>query len=105
MKSIDEKIELLKNQIKELEAKKAECPTTIGGRIKKMLNIKGVTFDALAKKIGCTEPTVAHYVNDKRKISAEMLGTIAKFLNVSCDYLIFGEDSCTGIGGNGNETQ
>ncbi len=93
MKTIDEKISELEKQLREAKAKKEhiENPTTIGGRIKKVMNIKNITQKEVAKKIGTVEPNISRYLNDKTKISTETLGKIAKILDVSCDYLILGE--------------
>lgn len=95
MKTIDKKIAELEKQLREAKAEKErislENPTTIGGRIYKVMRIKGVTQTELGKEIGYTYQTIGRYLNNQRKISAEAIGKIAKALDVSCDYLILGE--------------
>lgn len=96
MKTIDEKITELEKQLREAKAEKErielEKPTTIGARIRKVMQIKGVTHEEISKNAGICRQAVTHYLNDQRKCPAETLGKIAKILDVSCDYLIFGEE-------------
>lgn len=96
MKSIDEKIAELEKQLQDAKAEKdrieLDNPTTIGGRIKKVMRIKGISQNEVAIAIGVNREMVSRYSNNKRKIPAEKLGKIAKLLGVSCDYLIFGEE-------------
>ncbi len=96
MKSIDEKISELEKQLQEAKFEKerieSEKPTTIGGRIKKVMNIKNITQKEVAKKMGVVEPNLNRYLNGKIRMTAETLGKIAKILDVSCDYLILGEE-------------
>jgi len=95
MKSINEKISELEKQLRKAKAEKErielENPDTIGLRIRKVMRIKGITHEEISKKVGICRQSVTHYLNDERKCPAETLGKIAKALNVSCDYLIFGE--------------
>ena len=50
MKSIDEKIEMLKSEIAALEAEKAGNPGTIGERIRKEMRLKGISGADMAQK-------------------------------------------------------
>lgn len=92
MKTLDEKIELLKSEIEALEAEKAGNPGTIGERIRKEMRIRGIPCTDMARRVGLTQQTLSKYILCKRKIPAVKLGAIAKELGVSCDYLIFGEE-------------
>lgn len=92
MRTIDEKIKLLKSEIAALEAEKAGNPGTIGERIRKEMRLKGISGTDMARRVGLTHQTISHYIRCERKIPAVTLGAIAKELGVSCDYLIFGEE-------------
>lgn len=92
MRTIDEKIDLLKSELAALEAEKTGDPGTIGGRIRKEMLLKGVPGAEMGQRVGCTHQTISRYIRCERKIPAVTLGAIAKELGVSCDYLIFGEE-------------
>lgn len=95
MKTINEKISELEKQFREAKTEKdrieTENPTTIGGRIYRVMRIKGITHTEISKKVGICRQSVTHYLNDQRKCPADIIGKIAKALDVSCDYLILGE--------------
>ena len=95
-RSIDEEIRRQELRLETLRARKKaiqenKC-TTIGDRIYKEMQIKGITQEEIAKKAKITRQSLSCYCNNKTCMSAEILGSIAKTLNVSCDYLIFGEE-------------
>ncbi len=43
----------------------------------------------LAEELGTTTQTISHYINGKRKPSYDNIVTLAKFFEVSADYLLF----------------
>lgn len=96
MKSIDEKIELLRAELAELEAEKEKNPDTIGERIRKEMRNRGISCAEMVRKVGLSQQTLFHYALFRSNIPAVILGEIAKVLGVSCDYLIFGEEKENG---------
>lgn len=64
---------------------------TIGDRITKEAAIKGIMQGEIAKQAGITRQSVSNYMNGYKIPRADVLGKIAKVLNVTCDYLIYGE--------------
>ena len=60
----------------------------IGKRINETLAIKDVKQKDLAKAIGVTDNTISYFVSGKRTPNTEQIIEIAKFLNVSADYLL-----------------
>ncbi len=60
----------------------------IGKRINETLAIKDVKQKDLAKVIGVTDNTISYFVSGKRTPNTEQIIEIAKFLNVSADYLL-----------------
>ncbi len=63
----------------------------IQDNIKKLLIENDIKASELADTIGISRSTMSGYINGKYVPSAEITGNIAKFFNVSCDFLIFGE--------------
>ena len=61
---------------------------TIGQRLKKVLNDRGMMQKELAEKIGVNEMAISRYVHGGRIISVPILIDICKALNVSADYLL-----------------
>ena len=61
---------------------------TIGQRLKKVLNDRGMMQKELAEKIGANEMTVSRYIHGGRIFSVPILIEICKALNVSADYLL-----------------
>ncbi len=68
---------------------------SIGERIHLQMRLKGITQKKMGDALGIHQSVVSNVIRGKRSISVEKLAQMAKILNVSCDYLIFGE--------NGNE--
>ena len=71
-----------------MEREKAQ---TLGGRILEQIRRRGMTQRSFADTIGMTESTVSHYVHDQRCPKASVLLRIARALDVTADYLLFGE--------------
>ena len=72
-----------------------------GIRIRQIRKTKGMTRDRLAEKAGISSKFLYELEQGKKRFSAEVLCSIAKVLDVSCDYIMFGEllkcDEETGI--------
>lgn len=60
----------------------------IGTRINEVLAIRGVRQKDLAKHLGVTDNTISYYCSGARTPSILQITEIAKFLNVSTDYLL-----------------
>lgn len=61
---------------------------TIGQKLKKVLNDRGMMQKELAEKIGVNEMVISRYIHGGRIISVPILVEICKTLNVSADYLL-----------------
>lgn len=72
--------------------------SNFGARLKKLRQENFLTQDELAReleKLGCNTTTkcaISQYENNKRLPEAKTLVNIAKFFNVSIDYLLGNED-------------
>ncbi|MBT2661908.1 helix-turn-helix transcriptional regulator [Bacillus sp. ISL-45] len=64
----------------------------LGDRLKKLRNSKGWTQEDVAKKLGMSRGTYAHYEINKRQPDYETLKTISTLYEVSIDFLLTGED-------------
>ncbi len=62
--------------------------TSLGQRLKKILNEQGMMQKELAEKIGVSEMVISRYIHGGRIISVPILIEICKALNVSADYLL-----------------
>ena len=56
---------------------------TIGGKIRRYRKLAGMTTEELAKKVNVSRPTISRYESDEINISVDMIGKIAKALNIS----------------------
>lgn len=61
---------------------------SMGERIKRLREKKGLTQKELSKIIGVTVPSLSRYENNLRKLSPETIGQLARVLNTTSDYLI-----------------
>ena len=61
---------------------------TIGQRINEALAIRDVKQKDLAKFLEVTDNTISYFVSGKRTPNTEQIIEIAKFLDVSADYLL-----------------
>ena len=61
---------------------------TIGQRLKKVLNDRGMMQKELAEKIGVNEMAISRYIHGGRMVSVSILIDICKALNISADYLL-----------------
>ena len=69
--------------------------SSIGNRIKELLNKQDISQKDLARYIGTTEASISRYVNDEREPVAKILYKIAQELHTTTDYLISGTPSLT----------
>lgn len=60
---------------------------TLGNRLTKVLDEKGISSKKLAELSGLTPSSISYFKKDKRKPSDETIKTIAKVLNVDFDWL------------------
>ena len=70
------------------ETKVEFSKSTVGERISSALAFSGKRQKDLAAVLGVTDNTVSYYVGGKRVPSTEQLAVIAKYLNVTSDFLI-----------------
>lgn len=56
---------------------------TIGGKIRRYRKLAGLTTEELAKRVNISRPTISRYESDEINISVDMIGKIAKALNIS----------------------
>lgn len=61
---------------------------TLGKRIAQLRQEKELTQEGLAELLGISRPGLGLYETDKREPDYETLGKIAKYFNVSTDYLL-----------------
>lgn len=66
---------------------------TVGSRIKKIREAKGIIQEDMAAVIGVTQSNYGRLEKDDERISVPRLLLIAKTLEVSVDELLFGEKS------------
>lgn len=64
----------------------------LGDRIRSLREKNNLTQEQMAKKIGISRGTYAHYEINKRRPDYETLIKIADLFNVSTDYLLKGEE-------------
>ena len=63
-------------------------PGTIGERIKDLLSEKKMSHAKLAKAIHISEATMSRYINGTSEIPCDVLLGIARFFNVTTDFLL-----------------
>jgi transcriptional regulator with XRE-family HTH domain len=66
----------------------AEKADSIGVRIAQMRKDKGLTQKELAERLEVTQPVVSDYENDVIRIPADVIGRIARVLEVTSDELL-----------------
>ena len=60
----------------------------LGQRLKELREEKGFTQKEVAKKLNIHSVTYLHYEKEQREPPLTLLATIAKFYDVSVDYLL-----------------
>ena len=63
---------------------------TFGNRLKELRKAKNLTQNNLAKEFNVTRQAVAKWENDSSKPSIEIVEGLAKYFDVSIDYLLSG---------------
>lgn len=63
-----------------------------GDRLKELRQDKGMSILKLSKIIGISDASICRWENNLTDIKGEQLVTIAKFFNVTTDYLLGLED-------------
>lgn len=66
--------------------------STLGSRIKEYRTKRGFTQSQMANKLGMTEANFSSYERDKSAPPSDKLSQLSTILNVSADYLLFGEN-------------
>lgn len=61
---------------------------TLGERLRAERNKKGVTVAEVAKSLGLTQGAISQFENGIRSPSTGALVALAKYYNVSLDYLV-----------------
>ena len=61
---------------------------SIGERIKELRKEKRLTQSQLAKEIGYTQQIVADWETSKKKPASDAIIALAKFFDVSADYIL-----------------
>ena len=69
-----------------------------GERICSLRKEKGYSREKFAVKAGISSKFLYEIERGEKRFSAETLGYIAKTLEVSCDYLLFGDEETEGKG-------
>lgn len=64
----------------------------VGKRIRELRGIQGYTREALAEKADISEKFLYEIEAGKKGFSADVLCRVSKSLDVSCDYIMFGEE-------------
>lgn len=76
--------------------KKAKCFTlygmTIGEKIKRMREAKGLTASQLARRVGVPHATIWNIENGKRRPGIKVLPGLSRALNISIDELLQEEE-------------
>ena len=63
---------------------------SLGQQIASFRKKTGLTQSQFAEAIGVSQPVVAYYEKDKRKVPVDLLLPITKILNISLDVLLAG---------------
>lgn len=64
--------------------------STMGERIKELIEKKGLNQKVLAETVGCTEAAISHYIKGDRVPRSSVLTKIAIALDTTSDYLTEG---------------
>lgn len=65
----------------------------IGERIRELRELQHYTREALAEKVDISSKFLYEIETGKKGLSAETLGRLAQELSISCDYILFGEET------------
>lgn len=65
----------------------------VGVRIRELRDMQHYTREALAEKIGISSKFLYEIETGKKGFSSDILCRISRVLSVSCDYIMFGEET------------
>ena len=65
---------------------------TMGKRIAKLRNSRGLNQEKLAKELNVSPSTIAMWETDKRALKDESIIALANYFNVTADYLLNGDN-------------
>ncbi len=65
-----------------------ELQQVFGKRLEQLLLEKGISQGEFAEAVGCSRQSVNFYILGKRNPDIALAGEMAKYLDVSCDYLV-----------------
>lgn len=65
----------------------------IGERIRELRELQHYTREALAEKVDISTKFLYEIEVGKKGFSADTLGRLAQALSISCDYILFGEET------------
>ena len=65
----------------------------VGERIRELREVQNYTREAFAEKIDISAKFLYEIETGKKGFSADTLGRISMALSVSCDYIMFGEET------------
>jgi transcriptional regulator with XRE-family HTH domain len=65
---------------------------TFNKRMKELRSEKNITLEELAKALNTTKSTLSRYENNLRTPNADFINELAKYFNVSADYLLGNTD-------------
>jgi transcriptional regulator with XRE-family HTH domain len=65
-----------------------KSPTTFGARFKELREEKGLTLEQVGKELGFIKQTISKYEKNENEPAYSDLVRIAKFFEVSIDYLL-----------------
>lgn len=65
----------------------------IGERIRELRELQHYTREGLAEKVDISAKFLYEIEVGKKGFSADTLGRIAQALSISCDYILFGEET------------
>lgn len=67
--------------------------SSIGERIRELRELQHYTREALAEKVDISAKFLYEIEAGKKGFSADTLGRLAQALSISCDYILFGEET------------
>lgn len=62
--------------------------TILGQRLKELREEKGLTQEKVAADLGITQPNYSRYEKETREPSISLLADMAKYFDVTIDYLV-----------------
>ena len=65
----------------------------VGERIRSLRDSKGITQEYLAEKFGSKIETIRNYETGKSEIPSDRLALLAKILDTSSDYILYGSEA------------